>query len=133
MANPPDSPTSPVPAAGPRHLLVVDDDPQLRAALHRHLGRFFAVTTAANGREALDKLRDRAFDAIVTDVDMPELDGLGLRREVMERYPALGKRLLLMSGGVPHWLRLDPTMRFITKPFTVDELRRVVEEMIAIP
>lgn len=113
-----------------RRILIVDDDPNLRNTLTRHLARHFAVEAAANGREGLAWLARLAFDAIVSDVDMPVMDGLAFRTEVMIRYPALGPRFLLMSGGIPHWLRGDPTMRYIAKPFTADELRQVIEELL---
>ena len=113
-----------------RRILIVDDDQLLRDSLKRHLARHFAVATAADGREALTWLAHQEFDAVVSDVDMPVMDGLALRTEVMTRYPALGQRFLLMSGCVPHWRRIDPTIHFIAKPFTIDELRQAIEEML---
>ncbi len=61
---------------------------------------------------------------------MPVMDGLAFRAEVGQRYPELYDRLLIMSGGTPHWLRRDPTIRFIAKPFTVPELEEAIEALM---
>lgn len=63
-------------------ILLVDDDENLRRAEERLLVRAgYVVETARDGREAAARLRDGGFDAIVTDIAMPELDGIGLLRE----------------------------------------------------
>ena len=56
-----------------------------------------AVTCAANGREALKLLADGPYDLIVTDIVMPEVDGLELLTEVRKRYPDI--KIIAVSGG----------------------------------
>ncbi|WP_374090635.1 response regulator [Methylomicrobium lacus] len=64
---------------GNEHILVVDDDPHSRALLARLLQcRGYRIDTAANGVDALTHLADQAFDLILLDVIMPEMDGLAL-------------------------------------------------------
>jgi two-component system, OmpR family, response regulator MprA len=68
-------------------ILIVDDEPSVRESLSRALGlERYSVTQAKDGAEALERLADRAWDAIVLDVSMPEPDGL----EVCRRLRALG-------------------------------------------
>lgn len=66
-----------------RRILVVDDALTVRELQRTILVRAgYAVTTAADGREALERIDDAAPDLVLTDVEMPELDGLSLCREI---------------------------------------------------
>jgi len=68
-----------------RHILVVDDDGELRKAIARDLeDRGFHVLLAGDGLEAWELLRNggEAVDAVVTDIRMPNLDGLGLAKRI---------------------------------------------------
>jgi two-component system response regulator MprA len=68
-------------------ILIVDDEPGVRESLSRALGlERYSVTEAKDGTEALERIGERAWDAIVLDVSMPEPDGL----EVCRRLRALG-------------------------------------------
>ena len=83
-----------------KSILLIDDDPFLLNALQRLLHPHFSewkVTTASNGMEAIRLMTERAFDLVVTDILMPEQDGLGLIREVRRRHPAT--KLIAMTGG----------------------------------
>ena len=62
-----------------KELLIVDDEQQVLVALHETLKRKgYTITTAASGVEAVGRLKDNFYQAVITDVRMPELDGLGL-------------------------------------------------------
>src|SRR5690606_6582049 len=69
-----------------KRILLVDDDPNFRPALEatlRALG--FTVTTAVNGREAYAILQSSLHDAVVSDIRMPEMDGVELTRLIKQR------------------------------------------------
>jgi CheY-like chemotaxis protein len=81
-------------------ILVVDDDrPQAEefGVLLRHAG--CAVTLAGNGREAMDLLRHGVPDVVLTDLDMPEMDGLELVQSIRRDYPALPVILMTAMGS----------------------------------
>ena len=81
-------------------LLVVDDDPVVRAALAEDLDGEYCVATAASGAEALSVLYSgEAVDALVTDLTMPGMDGLSLIREAQTRCPGLPAVLLTGFAG----------------------------------
>lgn len=62
-----------------QRILLVDDDPTLRRLLQAYLEtRGHAVETAENGRDALAKLGRTGYDAVVTDYNMPEVNGLAV-------------------------------------------------------
>jgi two-component system response regulator MprA len=107
-------------------VLVVDDDPDLRAALTRALGLDgYAVTSASNGAKALDALPEVAPDVLVLDVMMPVVGGL----EVCRRMRAAGDRtpILVLTARDEVSDRvagLDAGADdYLVKPFALEELR----------
>jgi len=106
-------------------ILVVDDEPAVREAVDRALRlEGYDTELAANGREALDALADRAPDALVLDLLMPRVDGL----EVCRRLRAAGDRtpvlVLTARDAVPDRVRgLDAGADdYLVKPFALEEL-----------
>ncbi len=116
-------------------VLVVDDDDSLRTAVRRILcNADFNVTTATRAHEALELLETRHFDAIVTDIIMPEIDGLELLRRIRHRdrempviiltgHPTLESAVLAVNEG---------SFRYMMKPFAPDELCVTVREAAAL-
>jgi CheY-like chemotaxis protein len=79
-------------------VLVVDDDAEMRELLERVLRRDgHSVAHATNGRDALCALTDGAFDLVLTDLLMPEMDGIELIRELMVQSP--GTPVVVLSGA----------------------------------
>jgi PAS domain S-box-containing protein len=87
--------------AGESHarVLVVDDEPEIADLIRAVLeGAGFDVATAESGAVALELLAEARFDAIVSDVRMPDLDGAALWRGVRAQWPALARRMLFVTG-----------------------------------
>lgn len=80
------------------NLLFVDDDPLIRRAMARALPRN-QVRFAADGPAALEEIEERPPDVIVSDLRMPEMDGLTLYEKISERWPELADRILFVSGS----------------------------------
>lgn len=71
-----------------RKVLVVDDDPVIGRSFDRVLSdKGYAVSTAVNGREALDKLRREDIDVVFTDIKMPGMDGIEITERIREKRP----------------------------------------------
>jgi len=86
--------------AAARRVLVVDDDPLVLRSLTRVLARDFEVSSARNGREALDLVRaGGTFDALLCDLMMPELSGIELHGLLEQDDPELAKRTIFLTGG----------------------------------
>jgi CheY-like chemotaxis protein len=115
-------------------ILVVDDDEGMRDLLQRMLERAgFAVFTAAHGREALARIRARRVDAVVTDMVMPEMDGIELIRALVAEYPGLP---IIAISGMHDWsnyfrmaLRLGAKAG-LQKPVSPASLIRAVRELL---
>src|SRR5205823_1255766 len=83
---------------GVGEILVVDDDPDIRALIRLTLesyGHF--VREAGNGEEALDSLEERAPEGMVLDLMMPKLDGYGVLRAMRQRELAPSTRVLILT------------------------------------
>ena len=119
--------------AGPR-VLIVDDDPGIRRTLHILLSREgYQVTQARDGVEALRLWRDHGGDLVITDLHMPEKNGIETIVELLSHTP--GMRIIAMSGG-GQTKRLDllsnasmlGAVLTIEKPFTPAEMMDLVRQ-----
>jgi len=111
-----------------RRVLVVEDDHSIRELLQLHLGLAgFAVDDEGNGREALDKARDRAYDLLVLDVMLPGLDGVSLCRAVRAGGPNVNTPILMLTARdseADTVIGLESGADdYLTKPFGVRELQ----------
>jgi CheY-like chemotaxis protein len=116
-------------------VLVVDDEPEIAGVLADLLALDgHRVEIAGNGVHALDKLREGAYDLVVSDIRMPELDGPGLYREIKQRHPDLCRRFVFVTGDA-----LTPeTTAFLAetrapsvgKPFAAADVRRVTQQLL---
>jgi PAS domain S-box-containing protein len=80
-------------------VLVVDDEAEIADLMRQVLeGAGYDVATAESGAVALELLEEARFDAIVSDVRMPDIDGAALWRTVRELHPVLARRMLFVTG-----------------------------------
>jgi CheY-like chemotaxis protein len=118
-----------------KNILVVDDEPEVAGLLTDLLVRDgHHVEIAPNGAIALEKLRDRAFDLIVSDLRMPDLDGPGFYRELVERHPKLARRVIFVTGdvlGEEAQKFLEQTSALtLSKPFSWEEIQQVIRQTL---
>ena len=123
------------PRPAPR-VLVVDDDLRIAQLVAEVLeAEGYEVDTAANGLLALEKIEERDYDLILSDLRMPELDGIGLYREIERRRPTLLSRLLFISGTTdqPEYYRFlaETAAPVLPKPFMLVDLRQVARQVLA--
>lgn len=112
-------------------LLVAEDDLRIRTVLERLLGvAGYDVTACVNGREALEAMvKGPAFQVVITDINMPEMGGEELLREIKARDPRLPVIVLTArkDPGLVTEVFKDGAYRYLCKPFTGDQLREVVQ------
>jgi CheY-like chemotaxis protein len=118
-------------------ILVIDDDPQMRATVRRILASAgHTVVEAANGREGLTAVRSGVPDVVITDIVMPEMEGIETIIELRRLNPGL--RILAISGSfsaggadfLPMAGRLGAD-RVMQKPFRAAALQEAVHELVA--
>ena len=117
-------------------VLVIDDNAAIRAALSETLEQAgYAVTATAAGRMAI-QLHDAApFDLIITDMFMPDTDGLEVIQQLRARDPVV--KIIAISGGGSRGMvevlsiaKLMGAARSLMKPVDLDDLLRAVEDLI---
>jgi YesN/AraC family two-component response regulator len=113
--------------------LIVDDEPGIRAVLREIIreeleGTVCILHEAGDGLEALDVLKDKGVDIVVTDMKMPNLDGLGLLHQIRLNHRTV--TVIVMTGYSEDYTREEAlrlgAQDYITKPFDVDEVRLIL-------
>jgi CheY-like chemotaxis protein len=102
--------------------LVVDDDAGIRVLVTRILTREgYAVESARDGGEAIEKLLQHDFELIALDLMMPRIDGIAVVRYLVENHPEKLGNVLVMTAFGPTALPkvCPPVARFIEKPFDI--------------
>ncbi len=114
-------------------ILVVDDDSSIRNLLGQFLERKgFNYSTAENGKKALELLEDHNFTIIITDLIMPQVDGLELLKIVKQSWPDID--VLVMTGYTKNFTYTDVIYAgasdFVQKPFSLDEIEAKLNRII---
>ena len=119
-----------------QRVLVIDDDEQVRALLYEILERAgFEVMEASNGVEGLKLYRIQPADLVITDLIMPEKEGVETIMELRSQFP--NARIIAISGGqraggrdyLPIAARLG-ARRTVAKPFSRQEILEAVRETL---
>lgn len=116
-----------------RAILVVDDELLIRDLLYDFFnGQGWQVSVAESGEKALEVLKNKEIDILLTDIRMPEMDGLVLSAKARELKPELP--VLLMTGFpsvdsavAALRMKLDD---YITKPFNINQLYKIAESRV---
>jgi signal transduction histidine kinase/serine phosphatase RsbU (regulator of sigma subunit)/CheY-like chemotaxis protein len=107
-------------------VLIVDDNPDLRQYLARLLAPHWQVETVGDGIEALEAIRERPPDLVVTDVMMPRLDGFGLLRELRSRPQTQELPVVMLSARADEEASIEGLAAgaddYLPKPFSGREL-----------
>ena len=117
----------------PSRILVVDDEQAIRDVLSEGLGASgYECEIACDGIEALDKMRGNGFNLVVSDIDMPEMDGVALLQEIKKIHP--DTEVIMLTGVVDvdtaiNSIRLGAN-DYLTKPFNLAEVRITVERAL---
>jgi DNA-binding NtrC family response regulator len=114
-------------------VLVVDDEPGMRMALQANFQREgWRVETASGASEALRRIQNGHFPLVVTDVRMPDGNGLQLMRAVRGSHPSTAVIVLTAFGNVPEAVKAiqDGACDYLTKPISFDQLQAAVSRVM---
>jgi DNA-binding NtrC family response regulator len=113
-------------------ILVVDDEKNLRLVVQKELTRQgHDVDVAMNGEEAWDMLESRDFDVMLTDINMPKLDGMALLRRMSENMPE-PPEVIMLTGQATVETAIEAmklgAYDYLTKPYRINELTMLVTQ-----
>lgn len=118
-----------------KRILCVDDSASMRQMVHLTLsGGGYEVVEAIDGRDALDKASAADFGLVVTDLNMPNLDGLGLIRELRNLPSYKGVPIIFLTTESDEAKKEEAKAAgatgWITKPFQADRLLTVIKKVL---
>ena len=119
-----------------KRILVADDDEGVRFVLTRALeglGSGYEIVTAPNAQEALDRVRAKPFDLVITDLRMPGMDGIELTKKIKGLNPETSVIWITAYGGyevADEATRLS-VCKCLDKPLKVSEIRQAALEALA--
>jgi len=121
-------------SATEKSILIVDDEEVMREFLSDVL-EDFDVDKACDGQEAIDKLKTRTYDLIITDMKMPGISGEEVVQFAKESHP--GTKVIVISGysslfSVGNTMGYGITA-FLAKPFSIKQIRTEVEKSLSAP
>lgn len=114
-------------------ILIVDDEPVILDVLEDVLVEGKLIERAANGKEALALLNEKYFSAIITDVNMPVIDGIEFYKRAKEKFPNIGKRFIFFTASTdPETLNFirENGLKLMRKPTPIGEIKKIVREVI---
>ncbi|OGP66995.1 MAG: Fis family transcriptional regulator [Deltaproteobacteria bacterium RBG_16_44_11] len=114
-------------------ILIVDDELNMRLVLAAMLKKEgYEVASASDGREALQILKSGKIAAVVTDLKMPNIDGMELLHCISEQHPEVPVIMITAHGTVATAVEAlkKGALDYITKPFDLDELKNVISKAI---
>ncbi|MDO6491202.1 MAG: sigma-54-dependent transcriptional regulator [Cellulophaga sp.] len=115
------------------NILIVDDDIHILELLQRHLQALnYHVYKAVSVKQALYVLHDSTIDLLITDIQMPEIDGLQLLKYTAEHYPEIPKLVITGYPSVDDAMSVikSGATDYLTKPFTKEELKQAVNRSL---
>ena len=120
-----------------KNILIVDDDESVRFILQTALEKMlkFAVSTAEDGIAGINAMQNREIDLVITDLNMPRMDGFELIREIRSHFPKV--RIIVISGCDDLEKLIDSKCEgnskvdyMFSKPFTVKEIILTVKKLL---
>ena len=116
-----------------KSILIVDDEKNIRLTLSQALETLGAeIDTAANGEEALTKLKEKEFGLILLDIRMPGMDGMEVLHRVREIRPDIHVIMITAYGTIESAVEAMKlgAVDFLQKPFDPEEIRELVSRVV---
>jgi DNA-binding NtrC family response regulator len=120
-------------------ILLIEDEPSVTAFVRAALERNgYSVVSAASGAEGLERLNEKSFGGVISDIRMPgAVNGADVHEWIRANKPELSDRMILISGDTANSktqaLLANSGVPFIEKPFRVEKLISVVESTFGKP
>ena len=120
-------------AEAKRVVLVVEDDDEVRSMLKDYLSFLgYETVTAADGLEGLNRIKERSYDLVITDIAMPYVSGIGIISILKKDHPEIPVIAITGYGYHAEELAQEKNADYIMgKPFDVQKLKEAVEKLLS--
>jgi two-component system, response regulator, stage 0 sporulation protein F len=115
-----------------KRILLVDDEENARIGLSRLLSNEgFVVDSVSNGFEALSYLRQQDVDLIISDVNMPEMNGISFLKELNKSFPKSNVIMITAYGGVESYIEAMNlgAFEYVNKPIKIEEIKSILKKI----
>ncbi len=119
-----------------KNVLVVDDEEDLTWSIAKHLSKDkdkYNLNTVNSGADALDLLKKKSIELVISDIRMPEISGLDLLMKIRENYPET--KVIIMTAYGSSEIQQEANergcFRYIEKPFEINDLRQMILDIVS--
>jgi CheY-like chemotaxis protein/rubrerythrin len=115
------------------NILVVDDEEMITKLINSLLYRSGNIDIAHNGKDALEMMGNKYYKLIISDIDMPVMDGISFYNEAVSRYPTANHKFLFMTGDLTperQTFLKDNQLKYLAKPMNISVLRQEAAKII---
>lgn len=122
-----------LPPVWTENILIVDEEEMITTLIKSLLNRDGNIDVANNGEVALNYLEEKFYKLIISDIEMPIMDGITFFKKAIAKFPSLHKRFLFMSGDLSPDIKAffdENHLKYLSKPMKIRVLREAASEII---
>lgn len=122
-----------VPSIWVENILIVDDEIAITKLIKSLLNDTGNIDVAYDGEEALKKMDEKFYKLVISDIDMPHMDGISLYEQATQRFPSSKKRFLFVTGSLPEQRReflQKNNVSYLVKPMEITTLREEAQKIL---
>lgn len=115
------------------NILIVDDEEMITELIKALLNRSGNIDIAHNGQDALKMMEEKYYKLIVSDIDMPIMDGISFYKEAVRKYPTSNKKFLFMTGDISSTKKAffdENQVKYLSKPMDISAIRDIAAQII---
>ncbi|MFH2063742.1 MAG: response regulator [Pseudomonadota bacterium] len=125
-----------LPSIWEEKILIIEDDESLAQLIQAILKKEGKIDIASNGAEGLQKIKENYYKLIISDFDMPEMDGIACYTHAAERYPNIHERFLFFTGNLSPEIRSflnQNQLAYLKKPEHIKKIRELALQILLKP
>jgi CheY-like chemotaxis protein len=122
-----------LPPVWTENILIVDDQEMITSLIKSLLNQEGNIDVAGNGEEAMNYLENKFYKLIISDINLPKMDGLSFYKNSVEKFPTLKKRFLFISGDLTPERKAfldEHHLKYLPKPMKINVLKEAAAEII---
>ena len=122
-----------LPPVWTENILIVDDQEMITTLIKSLLNQEGNIDVAGSGEEALNYIENKFYKLVISDINLPKMDGFSFYKNSVAKFPTLKKRFLFISGDLSPERKAflnEHRLKYLPKPMKINVLREAAEEII---